>query len=222
MTTKNTSIDLTTFRVIHRALVRDARLLALVSAGWLDGPSPTAAQLRAVADHFDHYFALLHHHHEGEDEIIWPAVVESGGGEQATLDALTADHRLLDPLLARLPGSLHELADRPTDRGLTAELARDTAQLADLLERHIDTEERNLFPVISASVTAARWRAVEKRLKRSLHPRHVGFMAAWIASAAGPDEARRLPLRPIARVARRRYEWRAAVAFATPLVGSAS
>ena len=84
-TTNNTPIDLTTFRVIHRALVRDARLLALVSAGWLDGPAPTTAQLRAIADHFDHYFALLHHHHEGEDEIIWPAVVESGGADRKSV-----------------------------------------------------------------------------------------------------------------------------------------
>jgi hemerythrin-like domain-containing protein len=207
------TIDLTTFRVLHRALVRDARLLATVSAAWAERPSLTAEQLRSVANYLDQYLALLHHHHDGEDRLIWAAVAESGERDAARLGALTEDHRALDPLLVRIPQTLRQLAARPDDHSLAEGLARDTALLANLLERHIDVEERDLFPAITTLVTPARWRRVEGRLRRGLHPRRVGFFAAWLASAATEAEAERLPLRPIARLNRGRYTRRVTAAF---------
>jgi hypothetical protein len=132
-----------------------------------------------------------------------------------TID-LTDEHRALDPLMIRIPQTLRRLAERPEDRGLAAALATDTATLADLLERHIDIEERDLFPAITTMVSPARWRRVEARLKRGLHPRHIGFFAAWLASAATAAEAEKLPLRSISRLTGARYARRFTAAFGAP------
>jgi len=123
------TIDLTTFRVIHRAIVRDARLLATASAGFAP---PTAEKVRMVAEYMDHYLAALHHHHEGEDRVIWPGVAEGSAGAVARLAELGEEHEALDPLIARIGDALGMLAERPRDGAVVGAFAGDAAALADL------------------------------------------------------------------------------------------
>ncbi|MEW5975444.1 MAG: hemerythrin domain-containing protein [Acidobacteriota bacterium] len=79
-------------------------------------------------------------HFRAEEEVVFPAMTMFSGAA-ATLQQLTEEHRKLEGLIDRLRAApVNELG------GLLAEFA-------DLLEDHIRTEERVLFPVYEEQVS---------------------------------------------------------------------
>ena len=107
------------------------------------------AQARAAAAGAVRYFATaVTHHHADEDEDLFPALLESMAGSDATClrqmtAALGAEHRELEDLWRRLRPALERVA-----AGERATLsASDVETMASLYERHIAREESELLPM---------------------------------------------------------------------------
>lgn len=191
--------DLTTYRLVHRAMVRDVARLADTTARPVD---PT--RLRALRWYVDRLFPLIEHHHQGEDDLVWSLL--RAVGAPTSLDALSDEHRELDPLLHTVRAALHQ-----TDPG--PQLARDTEHLCSLLTRHIEEEEREIFPVITDLVGRRDVHTLENKMARTCPPRLIPFLVPWAADGAGPDEQYAVPLRWLLPLTRGHYARHARVAL---------
>ncbi|MCI4065142.1 hemerythrin domain-containing protein [Micromonospora sp. R77] len=173
-TTPRAEPNLLGFRVNHRTMRADTRRLAelldRVAGGELTYDRRRATALRT-------YLGLLcdgiHHHHQTEDDVLWPVLERSAGGEVDLRD-LSADHAALDPVLDEVRAGADELVavlasgapDQGRARTVAGRLAATLARLSDFLDTHIEQEERLLFPVIRRHVSVADWNSVERAVRR--------------------------------------------------------
>ena len=56
-------------RLVRQAYAEAARLVRA-------RPTPSSGRVTFLADHIDFGIAALHHHHEGEDEMLYPKLIE--------------------------------------------------------------------------------------------------------------------------------------------------
>jgi hemerythrin-like domain-containing protein len=135
--------------IVHDALRRD---LARIRAA-LDGPVPEARR-QALAAHVGWMMDFLHEHHEGEDGGLWPMVRAVDPAVGALLDVMAADHAAVDPAVQALRAAAARWAEsdaaRPALRdALTA--------LEDVLLPHLEREENEAMPAVSATITHRQW-----------------------------------------------------------------
>ncbi|MEW9554673.1 hemerythrin domain-containing protein [Nonomuraea sp. NPDC050783] len=170
------------FRIAHRAMRGDTRRLARLMDGVAAGDEHAgAARLKAIATFTRKLCAGIHHHHQAEDNVLWPVIVRSAGAE-VDLSDLTDDHTQLDPLLAEITGAADRLG---TDPSAAKRMAQGLGTLADLLDEHIEEEERLLFPVIDAYVSEQDWKTVENEVRKG---GDIAFDLPRIAQYARPEE----------------------------------
>ncbi|WP_067137222.1 hemerythrin domain-containing protein [Microtetraspora malaysiensis] len=167
------------FRITHRAMRGDARRLAKVTQEIAAGrQSCDARRAAAIRDFTVQLCAGIHHHHSVEDEALWPLLVRSAGPEVDLTD-LSDDHSELDPLLDEVRAAMAD----------PAQAAKPLARLADLLDEHIEEEERVIFPIIERQVSPAAWNAVEKLARKG---GKISFELPRIEQYALPSEMAKL------------------------------
>jgi hypothetical protein len=116
---------------------------------------------------------MLHFHHTTEDDALWPVVrgeVAGAEGELALLDAMVAEHALIDPLLAAIDEAFGR-DDPGRDVGALI------GELGTTLRDHLDHEERDALPLIDRTLSLEQW---------------IGFGQAAV-QALGPDGPRYFP-----------------------------
>lgn len=116
-----------------------------------------AAGLRERAKEFlEFYRANLVAHFNAEEQVLFPLMRQQVAGCGAMIDQLVQDHEQLRRAMPQLESGTG--------------LAKLIFDLGDLLERHIRTEERELFPLFEAHVDAAQAEQVGAKLKELLNP----------------------------------------------------
>jgi hypothetical protein len=173
--------DLTIMVAAHDAFRRDLVRLARAAA-FADLPDP--ARRAAVQAGWETFKRQLHLHHTAEDAIIWPTLrtrlTRSVHG-LSVLDAMEAEHSLVDPLLA----AVDEAFAHPDDGRIG-----DTADaLTSVLLQHLTHEEHDALPLIGATLTASEWRSAGFAMARRNGLSAGGEMFAWINDDADPDKA---------------------------------
>jgi hemerythrin-like domain-containing protein len=144
------------------------RLLAHLKDHGADRPAQEAA--RAVMRYFD---TAARHHHEDEEQDLFPALLESMAGSDATcLRELTAalcnDHRTLERRWAGLHQRLSQVAE-----GDTVSLDdEDVAGFVQLYEKHIAREEAELLPMAARLLSDAELDRIglAMRIRRGIGP----------------------------------------------------
>ncbi|MEV0971343.1 hemerythrin domain-containing protein [Microtetraspora glauca] len=155
-TATTTTPNVLGFRITHRAMRGDTRRLADVTRQIAEGRQPCdARRAAAIRDFAVRLCDGIHHHHSVEDTALWPVLVRSAGAE-VDLGDLSEDHSELDPIL----DEIRAVAADP------ARAAGPLARLADLLDEHIEEEERVIFPIIERHVSVADWNAVEEKARK--------------------------------------------------------
>jgi iron-sulfur cluster repair protein YtfE (RIC family) len=166
--------DLTIMLAAHDAFRRDlTRLARTASAANLSDP----AKRQSVAAGWDLFKHQLHLHHTAEDEVIWPVLRPRLAHSEAALsvlDAMEAEHELIDPLLAAVD------AEFPAGDGLADVIDALTSSLTG----HLRHEERDGLPLIGAALTAAEWRGVGRKMASKNGLAAGAEMFAWILDGA--------------------------------------
>ncbi|GAB3137048.1 hemerythrin domain-containing protein [Microbispora hainanensis] len=163
------------FRIAHRAMRTDSRRLADVTAEIAAGRQPCGPErAAAIREYATKLCRGIHHHHKAEDDHLWPLLVRSAGAE-IDLSELSEDHSELDPLLEEIQA----VAGDP------AELAKPLRRLADLLDEHIQEEERTIFPIIMRHVSGEDWEEMEQHVRKG---GDVRFELPRIEQHALPEE----------------------------------
>ncbi len=105
-------------------------------------------QAKVTREFFD---ADLVPHFRAEEEVLFPLLRPLLGADDGSIDALLAEHRVLEALTARLDGTPDRMRE-----------------YADLLERHIRAEERQLFERYQELVPVPDRAEIESRLRAEL------------------------------------------------------
>ncbi|GLX94789.1 hemerythrin domain-containing protein [Herbidospora sp. NBRC 101105] len=166
------SIDMTMMYALHDALRRELDRVARLTE--------TPDGLLKATVTWELFTTYLHVHHTSEDDTLWPAlrkvVPET---DLALLDAMEAEHSVIDPALAAVESS------GPGD------LAENVAVLRDRLTAHLRHEEHETLPLIAATLPEEEWARFG-----ALHRRRVGDDTArylpWLLDSAADDLADRV------------------------------
>ncbi|QLY29332.1 hemerythrin domain-containing protein [Nocardia huaxiensis] len=138
--------------IVHTALRRD---LARARAALTEWPYPFDDQRRALADHLVWMMRFLEHHHESEDQHLYPMVRARNAQARALLDRMNADHESITPAMAAVEGTAAAYRESADARDRVIE-ALDA--LSGLLLPHLEREEQQMMPIVSATITDAEWR----------------------------------------------------------------
>jgi len=170
--------------IVHDALRRDLVRTHAV----LVEPVPEARR-RALAAHVAWMMDFLHAHHEGEDAGLYPMVRAANPTAGALLDAMAADHAAVDPAVETLRAAAARWDASGADADRTAVLDALTALEAVLLP-HLDREETEAMPIVSATITHRQWHAWDQ--EHNIKPKALRQLAEeglWLMD--GLDPARR-------------------------------
>jgi hypothetical protein len=138
-------------------------------------------------------------HHHGEDDLLWPALVDRDPTFATIGDGFVAEHAALDRCLDALVD-----VTRHAEREMVRAAAVDAR---DALEAHLLAEERQALPVWMASFTAAEHHDFRNRLQRATPLGDVAVMVSWLLDRAqGP--AREMVWSELPGALRAMYRWR--------------
>ena len=145
--------DVRDMYVVHRTFRREFGLLPGLVRQVARGDTARAA---TVADHLDLILAGLHMHHTGEDEVLWPLLLERAAPAADLVHTMQAQHEAVDGHADRIGPLLAEW--RATASPVRGEqLARLVEAFREALLEHLDLEEREILPLASRHVTAEEW-----------------------------------------------------------------
>ena len=187
-------VDLTIMWAMHRGFRRDLENFARAAAAT---PVEDRATWRRLYDRWRLFSTFLHHHHTGEDAGLWPlllarAEAADDATSRATLEAMTAEHVGIDPLLAACSVGFARLAGTADPAARTA-LAADLAAARDHLGRHLQHEERDAMAILQAHLQHADWERVgEDFFETAYSRRDLLDLAAWVLHDLPPEALDRM------------------------------
>ena len=172
--------------VVHNTFRRGFGDLPGLIRGVADGDSDRAG---VIAGFYTEIAAGLHHHHTGEDELLWPKLLERVDVDQAFVLRAEEQHARVSALLERGEPTAAAFA-----RGAGA-LARERfAELADELNaalcEHMADEERSVLPLVERFITVAEWHELAERGRASIPKDRLLIQVGWILDGL-PDDDRR-------------------------------
>ena len=174
-------VDLMPMYLMHHAFRRDLAAFAAAVAG-------TAVEnrraWRALARRWGQFARVLHLHHAGEDEILWPLLLQrvdraEDPGARSTLDAMEAEHEEIDPLLSGCAQGLHSLAAGGDADAHAALIVRMTAA-RERLGHHLGHEESEAMALVQRHLTPAEWDALHPEFGRHYTPKDGLFALPWV------------------------------------------
>jgi len=139
--------------IVHEALRRDLRRSrsALVTT-----PYPDGARCAALAAHLGWMMQFLHNHHGGEDDGLYPMVRAANPAAGELLDRMDADHHAIHPAMDAVEFAAAAWGRSGSEVERVALVAA-LDELTDVLLPHLDREETEAMPLVSASITHRQW-----------------------------------------------------------------
>ncbi|AZG45590.1 hemerythrin domain-containing protein [Gordonia insulae] len=150
-------------------------------------PVPDHTTWRALQARWSVFREILHHHHAGEDAWIWP-MLESRctSAERAVLDAMEAEHGMIDPLLEACDAGFATMA-AGADADARAELSRVLAETHDHLAAHLAHEENDALTLIQQHLTVDEWTELEEKFGEDSSLRDALRLAPWMLKGLDDD-----------------------------------
>ena len=175
-------------RVFRRELVLLPRLIRAVGESDTDRAALVGGHLRLVLDG-------LHMHHTGEDEILWPRLLERATPSAELVHTMQTQHDLVDRHLDRL-GPLLEQWMRSAAVLRAEQVAGVTDELRASLLEHLDLEEREILPLVSQHISVAEWNLLGEHGRGAISFAQLPLLFGSILEDADPQE-RELMLSPL-------------------------
>jgi hypothetical protein len=177
-------VDMAMMYVAHHAFRRD---LDAFCAAVRHTPVDDRPVWQALRKRWEHFSVGLHHHHNGEDEWLWPVLVERAAPqEKQLLAAMEAEHGEIDPALAACEAGFTRLAEAADEDAHRALLVRITAT-REALHRHLAHEESDTMALLQRVLAPEEWMAMDEKFKRSFTPRQLTWAVPWLVGEL-PDE----------------------------------
>ena len=105
-----------------------------------------------LADHIDFTIAFLHVDHAGEDELLYPKLIERVPAQAQTTEEVEHEHQVIGTALDSAAAACEAWRAQPsasTSEALAATLDELTVASA----RHMDDEEQKVVPLAAVTLT---------------------------------------------------------------------
>lgn len=182
--TPTTRADVRDMLVVHEAFRQSyARLPELVR----QVQPGDVARAAVVADHAHLIEQFLHLHHKGEDELLWPKLLDRAGDRLGeAVQTLEGQHVQIAALLDESARALGIWRARPNeDTG--EKLAGCLERLGALLTEHLGIEERDVLSVVPEYITASEWHELGDHAINALPKSKLPIVFGMLASLADPE-----------------------------------
>ncbi|MGY1810015.1 hemerythrin domain-containing protein [Blastococcus sp. SYSU D00669] len=195
--------------VVHRAFRREFGLMPALVRAVRPGDTARAAVL---ARHARFILTGLHLHHTGEDELLWPKLLERCPPDEALIQRMEAQHHRVEECTAELQAALTrwEAEARPA---VTEEVASLLVELADGLFEHLAEEEQHILPLAARHVSQEEWAELGQHGMSRMQKADLPILFGAVLEDATPEEAKEmyavvpLPVRLLLKtVFARKYE----------------
>jgi len=176
----NETPDLTHFFAIHRKMRIDTRRYARAIETAVAADRDRGGRLEPLARWAKGFAHELDEHHFVEDTYFFPELRERIPSAGAALDELDADHRVVDDILSRWSTVAARLADRTAPFAAAQEEAAELATgLRDLLQRHLEIEDRDILPLYWRHYSAADFDALHQQAVNGGKKKGLSFVVPW-------------------------------------------
>lgn len=138
---------------VHRVF-RDAVAAAPTLIGSAMGQA--AERVELVATYYRNVLALLHAHHDGEDDLIWPILIQRAPDQAAEVQRIAGQHDAITSALEAASAAVvawQQASDAVTASAATAAVAT----LGSALLAHLDEEEAFIVPLAAQHILAPEW-----------------------------------------------------------------
>lgn len=133
----------------------------------------------------------LHHHHEGEDELMWPLLLERAPMDSALILRMEEQHERIAELYRRaerFAGSFTARADVESRDSLAETLT----DLNDALGEHLHDEEVHILPLAERVMTVPEWEALGERGRAGIPRNRMPVFLGFLLDANTPEQGRRM------------------------------
>lgn len=173
------TLDMSMMFAMHDALRRELAQVGRIASVRDDDPG----RLLRAALGWELFKKFLTVHHQTEDDVLWPPLRASVAGNPervALVDALEAEHGVIDPLLAAIDAAA---ADPDYGHQRFGDIVD---ELSVKLSGHLAHEEADGLPLIDASLTPAQWQHFAQVHGERNLPDASTYMP-WLLSGARPE-----------------------------------
>jgi len=193
--------------VVHRTFRHGFPMVA----GLLRRTPPGATErAETIAAHVDFLLNGLHHHHSGEDENIWPLLLERAAPAADLVNRMESQHQAVAERSERVRTLLTGWRRNPVEGEAVATALE---EFTDSLVEHLDDEEAHVVPLIRAHLTAEEWEGFGQATFEKFTNDEKLIATGVLKDVATPEEAEwftgglPLPIRLMWRLAgRRKYD----------------
>jgi hemerythrin-like domain-containing protein len=159
-------------------------------------PAPSASRVTFLADHIDFALAALHHHHEGEDELLYPKLIERVPEQAPMTEQVEHEHQLIKTALDATSAGCAAWRRQPSaETGEALAAALDRLNVA--VQPHLDDEEQKVVPLAAVTFTQQEWDEMGKHgaawIPRNKRGLAFGMMLEPLGQADRAHMMRNLP-----------------------------
>ena len=119
-------------------------------------PADDIGRSAIVGTYYDNVLRLLHAHHGGEDELVWPKLLERCPDEAEMVSEIAGQHEVVGKLMDVTMTQLQQWSGSASERD-AATLIGLMGQLNDNLITHLDAEEEFVLPLCARFITPGEW-----------------------------------------------------------------
>jgi len=143
--------DMPAVHKVFRSSLAAAPVLTASAAGNSD-------RRALIANYYTNVLAFLEAHHDGEEELVFPLLIERAPESKILLEQSKAQHAEVAGLMGTARDSLGSWeAKADSDAG---EVMRSLQALDGVLSPHLDQEEVEIVPLASEHLTVEEWEAL--------------------------------------------------------------
>jgi hemerythrin-like domain-containing protein len=177
-------IDVRDMAIIHRTFRE-----GYTEAARLVRAATTASDARVafLADHVDFCIAMVHIHHEGEDELLYPKLIERVPDRAPVTEEVEHEHESIRAALDVATARCAAWRQAPS-AGTADDLATGLDALGSQLERHLDDEEEKVIPLAAVTLTQQEWDAIGDHAVAQIPRKRRGIAFGMILDPLDQDE----------------------------------
>ena len=190
---KEQPIDVRDMAIVHRTFRKASEEAArLVRAA----PVPSPARVTFLADHIDFGIMMLHVHHEGEDELLYPKLIERVPDQAPMTEQVDHEHQTIKIALDHTSAACAAWRQQPSAETGEA-LAASLDHLDEVVQPHLDDEEQKIVPLAAVTLTQQEWDTLGKhgvgQIPRNKRPIAFGMILDPLGEADRAFMKRTLP-----------------------------
>lgn len=180
--------------VVHKAFRTHFAALPDLVAAVAPGDTARARRLITFLDELD---SGLHHHHTGEDELMWPILLDRAPADAALVQRMESQHERIATLMKRADRTGAEFATT-ADPTVRDDLAAVLRELAAALDEHLAEEEQHILPLVEQYMTVPEWEALGERGRAHMpQDRQLVFLGFMLLGATAAERKKFLAEMPL-------------------------